>query len=58
LRKAPPVKAESIIKEAARWLPVAWKLRSIFGGDKRKALAAIRKLELDKRKERDRRMRR
>jgi len=45
-----------VIAEAAKWLPVAWQLRDVFGGDKRAALAALRKLELDRRKARDRRM--
>lgn len=40
----------------AQWLELGLKLRDIFGGDKRKALAALRKWELDQRKARDKRM--
>lgn len=50
------MKPDAIIAEIAKWLPVAWRLRSLFGGDKRAALAALRKLELQRRVERDKRM--
>jgi hypothetical protein len=48
--------AAEIIKELVRWLPIAWQLRELFGGDTKKALAAVRKVELDQRKARDKRM--
>jgi len=45
-----------VVKEIAKWLPVAWELRELFSGDKRKALAAIRSAEMKARALRDARM--
>lgn len=48
--------AAKIVTELAKWLPLAWQLRSVFGGNQKKALAALRKWELDERKKRDARL--
>lgn len=50
------MKPAQVVKELVKWLPVAWELRELFGGDKRKALRAIRSRELKLRAARDRRM--
>lgn len=48
--------AAKIVAELARWLPVAWQLRDMFGGDKREALKALRRWELEERRRRDARL--
>lgn len=50
--------AATVVREIARWLPLAWQMRAVFEGDRRKARRALRAWELAKRAERDRRMRR
>ena len=45
-----------IIEMIARFIPLAWELAQIFGGDTREARSALRRLELEERAKRDERM--